>query len=291
MSPRRRQESDAAERIGASSSYPRCVIRNARDSDIAILGHSLMSNYSQTVNRASFRAQGDVRAGATAASLPSELNRHLHPSARGRRLSVLVSFHATLADHSTALLQAAVNATTLALISAGLPLSDYVCALSLASYPQIPPLAPPQIAPFTLMSPPVPFSNASPLSPAGSGSGSTILLDLCSAEETALPCLTVAVLPRSGKVTLVSLETRVGVGRFEEMLRWGVEGGKVVQGAMEDVSSPSRPLAVADRFVHRRYGIGQIRFRPRPRIWQRCSRGSEGPNPRAWTTWRSSSMQ
>lgn len=176
---------------------------------------------------------------------------------------MLVSFHATLADHGTALLQAAVNATTLALISAGLPLSDYVCALSLASYPQIPPLAPPQIAPFTLMSPPVPFSNASPLSPAGSGSGSTILLDLCSAEETALPCLTVAVLPRSGKVTLVSLETRVGVGRFEEMLRWGVEGGKVVQGAMEDVSSPSRPLAVADKdSCTGGTGLGRFAFGP-----------------------------
>lgn len=50
-----------------------------------------------------------------------------------------------------------------------------------------------------------------------------------------MPCLTVAVLPRSGKVTLVSLESRVGVGRFEEMLRWGVEGAKVVKEAMEDV--------------------------------------------------------
>lgn len=141
-----------------------------------------------------------------------------------------------LMNCTTALLQAAINATTLALISAGLPLSDYVCALSLASYPSIAPLAPPQIAPFTLLSPPVPFSNASPTSPQGSGSGSTTLLDLCAAEETALPCLTVAVLPRSGKVTLVSLETRVGVGRFEEMLRWGVEGANVVQEAMEEVS-------------------------------------------------------
>lgn len=65
-------------------------------------------------------------------------------------------------------------------------------------------------------------------------SGSTTLLDLVQAEEQALPALTVGVLPRSGKVTLVNLETRVGVGRFEEMLRWGVEGAKVVQGAMEE---------------------------------------------------------
>lgn len=61
------------------------------------------------------------------------------------------------------------------------------------------------------------------------------MLDLTQAEEQALPGLTVAVLPRSGKVTLVNLETRVGVGRFEEMLRWGVEGAQVVKGAMEEV--------------------------------------------------------
>lgn len=132
-----------------------------------------------------------------------------------------------------ALLQTAINATTLALISAGLPLSDYVCALTLASYPSISPSAPPQIAPFTLTSPSVPHSNAAN---GTIGSGSTTILDLCQAEEIALPCLTVAVLPRSGKVSLVSLETRVGVGRFEEMLRWGVEGAKVVQEAMEEVS-------------------------------------------------------
>ncbi|SCV72990.1 BQ2448_6915 [Microbotryum intermedium] len=130
-----------------------------------------------------------------------------------------------------ALLQAAINATTLALIAAGLPLTDYICSLSLASYPSLSPVAPPQIPPFQLTSPPVHHSN-DPKRP--QGSGSTTLLDLTQAEEQALPTLTVAVLPRSGKVTLVGLESRVGVGRFEEMLRWGVEGAKVVQGAMEE---------------------------------------------------------
>lgn len=133
-----------------------------------------------------------------------------------------------------AVLQAAINATSLALISAGLPLSDYVCALSLASYPSLPPSGPPQIPPFDLSTPSPQFSNA----PNAHGSGSTTLLDLVTAEEQGLPSLTVAVLPRSGKVTLASLETRVAVGRFEEMLRWGVEGAKVVQGAMDEV----RPL-------------------------------------------------
>ncbi|KAM0786048.1 hypothetical protein ACM66B_006859 [Microbotryomycetes sp. NB124-2] len=141
-----------------------------------------------------------------------------------------------------ALLQAAINATTLALVSAGIPLTDYVCSLSLASYPYISPSAPPQVPPFELTTPSVAHSN----SERGSiGSGSTTLVDLTNQEENALPNLTVAVLPRSGKVTLVSLETRVGVGRFEEMLRWGIEGSVAIQGAMEEaVARWARGLAV-----------------------------------------------
>ncbi|KAL8291997.1 hypothetical protein RQP46_001463 [Phenoliferia psychrophenolica] len=165
---------------------------------------------------------------------------HLYP-----RSSIDIYIQVLESDGS--LLQASINATTLALISAGLPLSDYVCALSLASYPSISPTAPPQIPPFETTTQSVPHSNKD----SGTiGSGSTTLLDLCQAEEQALPCLTVAVLPRSSKVTLVSLESRVGVGRFEEMLRWGVEGSKVVQAAMEDcvrlwaqnLAAPSKDL-------------------------------------------------
>lgn len=118
-------------------------------------------------------------------------------------------------------------------MTAGIPLSDYVCSLSLASYPYISPSAAPQVPPFELTTPSVAHSNAE----RGTiGSGSTTLVDLTAQEENALPNLTVAVLPKSGKVTLVNLETRVGVGRFEEMLRWGVEGAKAIQAAMEDVS-------------------------------------------------------
>ncbi|BGP51577.1 Exosome non-catalytic core component [Rhodotorula kratochvilovae] len=149
---------------------------------------------------------------------------HLYPRSS-------IDMYLQILENDGSVLQAAINATSLALISAGLPLSDYVCALSLASYPSLPPSGPRQVPPFALSTPSASFSNA-PDAP--QGSGSTTLLDLVGAEEQGLPCLTVAVLPRSGRVTLVSLETRVGVGRFEEMLRWGVEGGKAVQGAMEE---------------------------------------------------------
>ncbi|GAA5905568.1 hypothetical protein JCM8208_005773 [Rhodotorula glutinis] len=148
---------------------------------------------------------------------------HLYPRSS-------IDIYLQVLENDGSVLQAAINATSLALISAGLPLSDYVCALSLASYPSLPPSGPAQIPPFDLSTPSPQFSNA----PNAHGSGSTTLLDLVTAEEQGLPSLTVAVLPRSGKVTLASLERRVAVGRFEEMLRWGVEGAKVVQGAMDE---------------------------------------------------------
>lgn len=158
------------------------------------------------------------------------------------------------------------NATTLALISAGIPLTDYVCAVSLASYPAIQPDAPAQVPPFELVAPVVVHSNDEQ---GARGSGSTTLLDCCQEEERSLPTLTVAVLPKSEKVTLVGLETRVGIGRFEEMLRWGIEAGKAIQGAMEDVRS-FRRLRIQLSYhcvYYRQYGNGASRWRPRQRAW------------------------
>ncbi|GAA5973553.1 hypothetical protein JCM11641_007115 [Rhodosporidiobolus odoratus] len=165
---------------------------------------------------------------------------HLYPRSS-------IDIYIQVLENDGSVLQAAINATTLSLISSGLPLSDYVCALTLASYPSLPPLGPRQTPPFDLTTPSVSYAN-SPSAPLGSGS--TTLLDLVAAEESALPCLTVATLPRSGKITLVGLESRVSIGRFEEMLRWGVEGGKVVRGAMEEavrtwansLAAPSKTL-------------------------------------------------
>ncbi|KDQ13455.1 hypothetical protein BOTBODRAFT_160382 [Botryobasidium botryosum FD-172 SS1] len=114
---------------------------------------------------------------------------HLHP-----RSQIDINIQILQADGS--LLQAAVNATTLALIDAGVPMSDYVCATTCALH------------------------------------DSTPLLDLNSLEENDLPNLTVAVLPRSNKVTLVTLETQLAVERFEEMLKMAVEAGKLVHREM-----------------------------------------------------------
>jgi len=94
------------------------------------------------------------------------------------------------------LLQASINATTLALIDAGIALTDYVCCITCALHDTIP------------------------------------LLDLTNLEESDLPNLTAAVLPRTGKITLLTLETRIHVDRFEEMFGLAEAAGKVIHAEM-----------------------------------------------------------
>ncbi|EPQ54280.1 hypothetical protein GLOTRDRAFT_116838 [Gloeophyllum trabeum ATCC 11539] len=93
-------------------------------------------------------------------------------------------------------LQACINATTLALASAGIPLLDFVCAVT------------------------------------GGVHSTSPLLDLTTLEENDVPHVTVAVMPRTGKVTLVTMETRLHVDRFEDIFRVGCEAGKVIHKEM-----------------------------------------------------------
>lgn len=97
------------------------------------------------------------------------------------------------------LLSAAINATTLALITAGISLFDYVCSVSAGVYATHP------------------------------------LLDLTTLEENDVPHLTTAVMPRTGKVTLVTLETCLHADRFEEIFRLACDAGEVVHKEMQKV--------------------------------------------------------
>jgi exosome complex component RRP41 len=96
-------------------------------------------------------------------------------------------------------LQASINATTVALINAGVPLADYVCAVT------------------------------------GGVHAAAPMLDLTALEETDLPHVTVASMPRSGRLTLVSMETLLHVDRFEEILRLAGEAGPVIHKEMRAV--------------------------------------------------------
>ncbi|KAL0568598.1 Exosome non-catalytic core component [Marasmius crinis-equi] len=95
------------------------------------------------------------------------------------------------------LLQACINATTLALANAGIPMFDFVCAVT------------------------------------GGVHSTSPLLDLTQLEENDLPNVTIAVMPRSGKIALVSMETRLHVDRFEEIFRLAGEAGTVIHGEMK----------------------------------------------------------
>jgi exosome complex component RRP41 len=94
------------------------------------------------------------------------------------------------------LLAACVNATTLALSAAGVPLTDLVCAISAGAH------------------------------------GAAPLLDLTTLEENDVPSATVASMPRSGRLSLVTMETRLHVDRFEEIFTLAGEAGKVIHKEM-----------------------------------------------------------
>lgn len=124
-----------------------------------------------------------------------------------------------LSPLSPGLLPAALNATTLALIDAGLPLTDYVLGLTIGLHSTIP------------------------------------LIDLCSPEESSLPNLTLAILPRSKLVTLASSETRLPLDRLKEILELGLEASQALLEEMEAaLKERTRRLAESQRKAE--IGIG-----------------------------------
>jgi exosome complex component RRP41 len=95
------------------------------------------------------------------------------------------------------LLQACINGTTLALMNAGIPMLDFVCAVN------------------------------------GGVHSTSPLLDLTLLEENDVPNLTIAVMPKTQKVSLVTMETRLHVDRFEEIFRLATEAGLAIHGEMK----------------------------------------------------------
>ncbi|KAG6840930.1 hypothetical protein C0991_003188 [Blastosporella zonata] len=125
-------------------------------------------------------------------------------------INVEIDVFVQVLQQDGALLQACINATTLALVNAGIPLLDFVCAVT------------------------------------GGVHSTSPLLDLTFLEENDLPNVTVAVMPKTGKVTLVTMETRLHVDRFEEIFRLAGDAGKVIHGEMKSaVRSRTSTLVTA----------------------------------------------
>ncbi|KAF9024942.1 hypothetical protein BDZ89DRAFT_1135764 [Hymenopellis radicata] len=121
------------------------------------------------------------------------------------------------------LLQACINATTLALASAGIPLYDFVCAVT------------------------------------GGVHSTSPMLDLTTLEESDIPHVTVATMPGSGKVTLATMETRLHVDRFEEIFRLACEAGQILHKEMRAaVRSRTGVLISAMQSAAPRQGIKKM---------------------------------
>ncbi|KAM0802031.1 ribosomal protein S5 domain 2-type protein [Usnea florida] len=134
-----------------------------------------------------------------ASAFQSTLFTHLYPHS-----AITISLHVLSQDGS--LLAACINAATLALIDAGVPMSDYIVACT------------------------------SGLTPPNSGTESSDpLLDLNGMEEQELPWLTVGTLGAGERVSVLVMESRVQVGRLEGMLAVGVDGCKQVREILDGV--------------------------------------------------------
>ncbi|GJJ16125.1 hypothetical protein Clacol_010405 [Clathrus columnatus] len=135
------------------------------------------------------RGRGDRRLLELAASIKSTFEPvvqiHLYPRSE-------IDIFIQVMEQDGGFLQAAINATTLALINAGIPMIDYVAAVTCG------------------------VSSTKPL------------LDLTTLEENDVPHVTVAVMPKTGKVTLVTMETRLHVDRFDEILNLAISASKTL---------------------------------------------------------------
>ena len=139
-------------------------------------------------------------ANSIASAFQSTLFTHLYP-----RSTIQINLHILSQDGS--LLAACLNASTLALIDAGVPMSEYIVACTSG-------LTPPN------------QSSKNEADP---------LLDLNSLEEQELPFLTVGTLGAGERVSVLVMESKVQVERLEGMLAVGVDGCKQVREILDGV--------------------------------------------------------
>ncbi|KAL2063812.1 hypothetical protein VTL71DRAFT_5617 [Oculimacula yallundae] len=169
------------------------------------------ANVECTINVAGFSGVDRKRSGrgdkrlsemqtTLSSAFSSTLLTHLYPHS-----TISLSIHVLSQDGS--LLAACLNASTLALIDAGIPMRDYISACTAGSTSSY-------------------SSNDEKADP---------LLDLNGMEEQELPFLTVATLGETDDVVVLVAESRVQVGRLEGMLAVGVDGCKQVREILDGV--------------------------------------------------------
>ncbi|EKG13205.1 Exoribonuclease phosphorolytic domain 1 [Macrophomina phaseolina MS6] len=150
------------------------------------------------------RGRGDKRTAEMQHTLVQAFASTLHTQ-RYPHSTISISLHILSQDGS--LLAACLNAATLALVDAGIPMSDYLVACtagSTASY----------------------SANDEQADP---------LLDLNNLEEQELPFLTVGCLGQKEEISVLVMESKVQMTRLEAMLAVGVDGCKRVRDILDGV--------------------------------------------------------
>ncbi|KAI1094047.1 ribosomal protein S5 domain 2-like protein [Rostrohypoxylon terebratum] len=166
------------------------------------------------------RARGDKRIqelqSALAKSLAAVLHTHLFP-----RSTISLSLHVLSQDGS--LLACLVNAATLALIDAGVPMTDYLVACSAGSTS----------------------------SHAANDEHADPLLDLNQQEEQELPFLTIGTLGETDKVAVLVCESRVQVSRLEGMMVTAAAGCRSIREYLDSVVREKGRKMVAEGAVEK----------------------------------------
>ncbi|KAI0839244.1 ribosomal protein S5 domain 2-like protein [Hypoxylon sp. FL0890] len=135
-----------------------------------------------------------------AKSLAAVLHTHLFP-----RSTISLSLHILSQDGS--LLACLINAATLALIDAGVPMTDYLVACSAGSTSSY----------------------------AAADESADPLMDLNNQEEQELPYLTIGTLGSTDKVAVLVCESRVQVSRLEGMMVTAADGCKNIREYLDSV--------------------------------------------------------
>jgi exosome complex component RRP41 len=150
----------------------------------------------------------------------ANLHTHLFPHS-----TITISLHILSQDGS--LLAALINATTLALIDAGIPMTGYIAACTAGSTSTY----------------------------AASDDTADPILDLNNQEEQELPFITVATLGDSDLVSVLVCESRVQASRLEGMLVVGVDGCKTVRQELDKVVKEKGRIMVMEGAAERNTGM------------------------------------
>ncbi|KAI8384245.1 ribosomal protein S5 domain 2-type protein [Radiomyces spectabilis] len=111
-----------------------------------------------------------------------------------------IDIYLQIFQHDGGILQACINAATMALVDAGIPMIDYVCACSAGCIDKIP------------------------------------VLDLNNLEESSdTPEMTVAILPRTGKVNLVEMESRLHIDKLASVTELATQGCMQIHEILDSV--------------------------------------------------------